>query len=224
MKTVAVIQPYFVPYAGYFRLFEAADYVVMFDCVQFPRRGWVHRNRFRLANGEYDWLTLALEKADRSASIASLRFAPYVKERLEETLPRFPLLASAKRNGDPSVDILFSMTTDLVTPYLIDVLRYFSNLLNLRFEPILSSSLQIDPTLRGQDRVIAIVQAMDGTRYVNPSGGRALYDTERFSASGIDLRFLTDYRGDTGSILARILTDRPEAVAADIRSQTLLLS
>jgi hypothetical protein len=48
MATVAVMQPYFMPYAGYFRLFCAADVFVMFDCVQFRRRGWVHRNRFPL--------------------------------------------------------------------------------------------------------------------------------------------------------------------------------
>jgi hypothetical protein len=39
------MQPYFVPYAGYFRLFAASDLFVIYDCVQFPRRGWVHRNR-----------------------------------------------------------------------------------------------------------------------------------------------------------------------------------
>jgi WbqC-like protein family len=43
--TVAIMQPYFLPYAGYSRLFAATDLFVVYDCVQFPRRGWVHRNR-----------------------------------------------------------------------------------------------------------------------------------------------------------------------------------
>jgi hypothetical protein len=43
--TIAVMQPYFIPYAGYFRLFAASDLFVIYDCVQFPRRGWVQRNR-----------------------------------------------------------------------------------------------------------------------------------------------------------------------------------
>jgi hypothetical protein len=38
--SVAIMQPYFIPYAGYFRLFAATDLFVIYDCVQFPRRGW----------------------------------------------------------------------------------------------------------------------------------------------------------------------------------------
>jgi hypothetical protein len=45
ISTVAIMQPYFIPYAGYFRLFAATDLFVIYDCVQFARRGWVHRNR-----------------------------------------------------------------------------------------------------------------------------------------------------------------------------------
>ena len=56
--TIAVMQPYFVPYAGYFRLFAATDLFVIYDCVQFPRRGWVHRNQLPGANGQPNWLTL----------------------------------------------------------------------------------------------------------------------------------------------------------------------
>ncbi len=223
MKTVAVIQPYFLPYAGYFRLFQAADCVVIFDCVQFPRRGWVHRNRFRLSNGEFDWLTLPIEKTDRSALIASLRFAPYAEKRLRESIRRFPILEKARIEGDPALGPLFEMGSGEVSPYLVGLLRYFSDRLQIRFDPIISSTLNIDPDLRGQERVIAIVEAVGGTRYVNPSGGRDLYDPARFNASNIDLRFLSEYTGDPGSILDRILNNGPEAVAAEILEQTILL-
>ena len=51
LTTIAVMQPCFVPYAGYVRLFAASDLLVVFDCVPFPRRGWVHRNRLPNARG-----------------------------------------------------------------------------------------------------------------------------------------------------------------------------
>ncbi|NNM99025.1 MAG: hypothetical protein HKL91_04390 [Candidatus Eremiobacteraeota bacterium] len=223
MKTVAVIQPYFLPYAGYFRLFEAADCVVIFDCVQFPRRGWVHRNRFRLANGDFDWLTLPIERAERSALIASLHFASDARERMKEAIRRFPVLERARAEQNPALEMLFKMDDDAVSSYLVDLLHYFSDRLQIRFEPIISSALNIDPVLRGQERVIAIVEAVGGTRYVNPSGGRSLYDPARFSDSKIELRFLSEYSGDAGSILERILNEGPEAVASDIREQTILL-
>ena len=62
MTTVAIMQPYFYPYAGYFRLFARADLFVVYDCVQFPRRGWVHRNRLTGADGQLQWLTLLLQQ------------------------------------------------------------------------------------------------------------------------------------------------------------------
>jgi len=55
---------------------------VLFDCVQFPRRGWVHRNRFATAAGHLDWLTLPLLKCPRETRIDELAFAPDAGLRL----------------------------------------------------------------------------------------------------------------------------------------------
>ncbi len=93
--TVAIMQPYFFPYAGYFRLFAASDLFVIYDCVQFPRRGWVHRNKLIDAAGEARWLTLPLEKAPQSVLIRDLRFPPNAGELLAERLQPFPLAAAA---------------------------------------------------------------------------------------------------------------------------------
>src|SRR5260370_23913658 len=70
------MQPYFTPYGGYFRLFAASDLFVIYDCVQFPQRGWVHRNRLVDRAGKERWLTLPLAKAPQSVLIADLRFPP----------------------------------------------------------------------------------------------------------------------------------------------------
>src|SRR5262245_11838347 len=93
---VAIMQPYFFPYAGYFRLFAASDLFVIYDCVQFPRRGWVHRNKLIDAAGEARWLTLPLEKAPQDVLIRDLRFPPDAAEQLAERLRPFPLAAGAR--------------------------------------------------------------------------------------------------------------------------------
>ena len=72
--TIAIMQPYFIPYAGYFRLFAVSDLLVIYDCVQFARRGWVHRNRLPDRSGVERWLTLPLAKAPQSVLIKDLRF------------------------------------------------------------------------------------------------------------------------------------------------------
>ena len=87
------MQPYFLPYAGYFRLFAAADEVVLLDTVQFPREGYVHRNRFRTAAGDLAWLTLPLAYRPLETQIRHIAFADEADRRLEAGLSAFPAFA-----------------------------------------------------------------------------------------------------------------------------------
>jgi hypothetical protein len=222
VTTVAVIQPYFYPYAGYFRLFAAADAVVMFDCVQFPRRGWVHRNRFTNANGQPAWLTLPLVKADREVRIDQLRFPHDARERIASQLLRFPVLERAFRSKHPSIDCVLDVGDGDVAAYLCRSVASVARELGLG-EPLLrSSTLAIDPALNGQDRVIAVVEAVGGKRYVNPSGGRALYDSAAFRSHGIALGFLTPYAASMDSVLSRMLLESHSSIAAEIRRENVV--
>lgn len=217
--TVAIMQPYFLPYAGYFRLFAAADLFVVYDCVQFPRRGWVHRNRLPDAHGRLAWLTLPLAKAPREARIADMRLAPDASTRLDEQLPRFPSLRSP--GTQPAARALIQALApreSALCDYLERVLRACCDALGLPFRVLRSSSLGIDPALRGADRIVAIARALGARRYVNAPGGRALYDAGHFAANGLELRFLTDYPGAPTSILQRLAAEPAEAVAAEIRA------
>ena len=119
MTTVAVMQPYFMPYVGYYRLFAAADVFVMYDCVQFPRRGWVHRNRFSTASGQLDWLTLPLSKCARDTRIDGLVFAPDAPERIASGLQRFPALEAARRDGSALLDLVTDLEETFEDGYLV---------------------------------------------------------------------------------------------------------
>jgi hypothetical protein len=223
VTTISVIQPYFVPYAGYFRLFAASDLVVMFDCVQFPRRGWVHRNRFALVSGELDWLTLPIAKAARDARIDQLRFPTDPRSRLETAMRRFPILDRALRTKNDLVEQILAVADHDVTAYLCALVAAGAARLGMSRPMLRSSTLPIDESLRGQDRVIAIVKHLGGTRYVNPSGGRDLYDARAFEGNGMELRFLTPYEGRMESILSRLLTEPDEQVAAEVSRETHLV-
>src|SRR3954465_13729467 len=98
---VAIMQPYFIPYAGYFRLFAACDLFVIYDCVQFPRRGWVHRNRLADESGAGGWLPLRLEKTPQDTLIRDLRFAPNARDVLTRDLLRFPGLRRLPGAAEP---------------------------------------------------------------------------------------------------------------------------
>lgn len=213
MTTVAVMQPYFMPYAGYFRLFAAADLFVVFDCVQFPRRGWVHRNRLPRADGKADWLTLPLARRPREALIRDMAFAADAAERMAAQCRRFPALA---RGDDPLVAATMAVGGSLVD-YLERLLGMAAARLGLPFNRVRSSAFGLADGLAGQERVIAAARAAGATRYVNLSGGVDLYDPAAFADAGLALAFLPPYRGPGWSILQRLLTEDAAAVAADIR-------
>ena len=99
MTTVAVMQPYFMPYAGYFRLFAAADVFVLFDCVQFPRRGWVHR---------FPGLDAARRRGsallDLVMSTDSNRIADYLRGQLKELTSMLGLSRPVVRSSELGID------------------------------------------------------------------------------------------------------------------------
>lgn len=209
------MQPYFIPYAGYFRLFAASDLFVIYDCVQFPRRGWVHRNKMFGADGRECWLTLPLAKMPRDVRIRDLSFSADAHAILEERMRRIPLLAAPRQ---PEREILDSLKRVIGTPvdYLERLLGEIVSYLGLRWHTIRSSSLQLPESLHGQDRIIEIARRVGATQYVNAPGGRALYAPERFSAAGIELRFLDLYPGPSSSILHRILEEDRRSLSDDI--------
>jgi hypothetical protein len=216
------MQPYFIPYAGYFRLFAAADVVVMFDCVQFPRRGWVHRNVLPTASGEPAWLTLPLAKAPQDVLIRDLSFADDAVPRLAAAATRFPLFDRALKAGQPFAERILELGGRDVATYLVGLVTHCTTLLGMQRPIVRSSTIPVPAELRAQDRVLAILRALGATAYVNPSGGRALYDRDAFNAAGIDLGFLTPYGGSSASILTRVLTEPCDAIAREIRSETVV--
>ena len=214
MTTVAIMQPYFVPYAGYFRLFAAADVVALLDCVQFPRRGWVHRNQLPDAGGQPRWLTLPLAKAPQTAHIAEMTLATDAAARLAEAMRRFPSLAMNQPLRGAVAD-----AGGTLVPYLERTLGVACETLGLPFRTIRTSSLSIDPGLRAEDRILAIAERLGAATYLNLAGGRDLYDSEHFAARGITLRFLDDWQGSYWSILHRLMCEPAADIAADIRAQ-----
>src|SRR5438552_2824890 len=59
--TFGIMQPYFLPYIGYWQLLAAVDRFVVYDNIQYVKQGWINRNRF-LRNGAGAFFTVPLKK------------------------------------------------------------------------------------------------------------------------------------------------------------------
>jgi hypothetical protein len=208
------MQPYFIPYAGYFRLFAASDLFVIYDCVQFPRRGWVHRNQLIDSSGVRHWLTLPLEKAPQSVLIRDLRFAPDATALLANRLSPFRL--SSDREGARQILAALPKVHGTPVDYIEGLLHDIAAYLGLRWNVMRSSALNVPAELHGQDRILEIARRLGARRYVNAPGGRGLYDPAAFRDASVELDFLPEYPGPTASILSRLLMEERDDLLRDI--------
>ncbi len=195
------MQPYFFPYAGYFRLLYAGDHFVIFDCVQFPRRGRVHRTQLPGPTGKVEWLTLPLAPHRREVLIRDLTFAPDARASLNKRLARYPWLADDGGLTAERLRAYLYGPLGSVPDFLEAGLKLVADLLGLKPTFSRSSALALDPALKAQERVIAIVRGVGGSHYVNSPGGRHIYDDNSFADAGLRLSFLDVYRGPNTYLL-----------------------
>ena len=220
------MQPYFLPYIGYFQLMSAVDKFVLLDDVAFINGGWINRNRI-VVNGRLHWLTLPLAKASQNRRINEIeiiddrawkgkmlrtveltyRQAPFVSQ----ILPRFAEMLDQARGS------LFTC----LSRQLLQVTAYIG--IDVKTE--VSSVIAAKDGRSGQERILDICAREKATCYVNPPGGRNLYDGAAFASAGIELLFLKPnldklplrHSGREGpglSILDLLMLNSPETIRA----------
>lgn len=219
------MQPYLFPYAGYYRLLAAADLFLIFDCVQFARRGRSHRCEVPRTDGRTEWLTLPLALARRETSIDRIVLAADARARFDERLRHLPWIAAAGGPAARRVRSWLQAPLDgrPLVDYLEFTLRETAALLQLPASIARSSMLALGPELRGPARVIAAVQAVQGSHFINAPGGVGLYDAATFAAAGLRLSFLTPYTGRFPHLLPALLQTPPQEIADDISRTTELM-
>lgn len=191
MKTVAIMQPYFFPYTGYWQLIRAADLFVIYDDVNYIKGGWINRNRL-LINGHPTFITAPLQHASPHKRICdtALLPAPAWRDKLvkmiDNTYRRSPFFSEVF----PIIEQLIRHDDDNLATYLAHQLQTLSAFMGIDTEWVISSRRYGNESLSGQARVLDICRIEGATSYINLPGGRSLYDPKVFHEAGIDLRFI----------------------------------
>ena len=190
MKT-GIMQPYFLPYLGYFQLINACDSFVVYDNIQFTKKGWIHRNRM-LLNGKDMMFTLPL-KNDSDYLNVDQRFLGenYEKEKAK-------ILGQVKssyskalhfKTAFPIIEDIFNDSERNLFAFIFNALKKINNYLDITTPLIVSSTIDIDHSLKGKHKVIALIKKLGADTYINPIGGMELYSKDEFSENGIALQF-----------------------------------
>lgn len=184
------MQPYFLPYIGYWQLLAAVDRFVVYDNIQYAKKGWINRNRF-LRNGADAFFTVPLKKGSDFLNVADRSLA-------DDFDPKTLLnpLAAAYRKA-PFFDAVFPMIETIVTAgprnlfeYLHHSLVVTADYLEIPTPIVVSSTVAIDHGLKSERKVLAICNALGATRYLNFVGGRDLYSPSTFARNGVELSFI----------------------------------
>lgn len=188
---LAVMQPYFMPYLGYWQLLAAVDRFVVLDDVAFIQRGWVNRNRI-LVNGESHLFTLPLRSASQNRRINELELAVDASwlRRFRSTLRQSYQRAPYFEETSALLDPILNKCSDLLLPLLLDSIHAVAGHLEIGTSLALASALDPDRRNHGQERILDLCRRENATAYYNLPGGKALYDSEAFQRAGILLRFV----------------------------------
>ena len=188
---VAIMQPYFLPYIGYWQLIADADAFVIYDNIKYTKHSWINRNRF-LLNGEPRVFSLPLRHGPDEADVIEREIAGnYLPQdlmrRFEGAYKKAPHYAETM---EVIVRVLWCKDVNLFG-YIRNSVEEIAGHLGITTPIIRSSAIEIDHmNLKSQDKVLAICKALNATEYVNASGGVELYDRIKFQEQGIRLDFI----------------------------------
>lgn len=189
---IAIMQPYIFPYIGYFQLINAVDKFVVYDNIQFTKKGWINRNRM-LVNAKDEYFTLPLKKDSDYLNVDQRKLADTFPAEKIKLLRK---ITEAYKKAEYFEPVFLLLQTIINTEeenlfrFIYQSLQAVCKYLDIKTEFVVSSTIPIDHSLKAQDKVIAICKALDATHYINPIGGVELYSKEAFAHNDIELSFI----------------------------------
>lgn len=190
-KKIGIMQPYFLPYMGYWQLLNYVDEFVLYDNIQYTKKGWINRNRF-LQNGSDALFSLPL-KADSD-------FLPVTERELSETFDREKLIRQLREayrkaphfaENFPVIGEIINCPHNNLFDYIENSILKICDYLDITTPIVISSEIPIQhEALKAKDKVMALCHALGAPNYINPIGGLDLYDRASFQKDGINLSFM----------------------------------
>lgn len=189
---IGIMQPYFLPYIGYFQLINYVDVFVVYDSIEFSKKGWINRNRI-LKNGTDDYITLPLKKGsdylninERELSDAFANERTKMIRRISELYRKAPEFS----NVFPLFNEILSFEKSNLFEFVYHSLQKITDFLGMQEKLVISSEVKANHDLKSPDRIYDLCKELKADTYVNPIGGLEMYNQAEFAAEGLQLQFL----------------------------------
>jgi hypothetical protein len=194
---LAIMQPYFFPYIGYFQLMNAVDKFVVFDDIQYIRHGWINRNRILSPNLEKEWqyFNVPLAKHSKKELIKNIKIVPTEEWKLFFIAN----LGYYKKIRAPYYNIVLDIVkeciyfkTNYITELNLHSLEIITKFLNIQFDSVLSSTqdFNYNDVNHAGDWAFEISKQMNASVYINPIGGEELFNRDKFINRHMKIKFI----------------------------------
>jgi hypothetical protein len=187
---LGIMQPYFLPYIGYFQLIAAVDVFILYDNIKYTKKGWINRNRM-LLNSEPCMFSVNLKRGSDSSHIVQRELAnEFNKNKLLNQFKGAYSKAPYFNKTFQLLEKIVSFDEENLFKYIHHSLLEICSHLCIETEIKVSSELAINHDLKAQDKVIALCDYCKANTYINSIGGTGLYNKDEFRKRGITLQFI----------------------------------
>lgn len=191
---IALQQPYFLPYLGYFALIKHTTHWIVFDTPQFIRQGWIQRNRILKPVEGWQYIGVPIEKHSRDIAIKDIKIRQTEKwgEKILAQLEHYKKKAPYYSETIKLVEKIVLNNTDSIVEMNVNALSLVCNYLNIDFSYQIysESDFRVDRVNNPDEWALETCKILGAKIYYNLSGGIEFYDSEKYKQNGIELYFL----------------------------------
>jgi hypothetical protein len=188
MTVVAIHQPQYLPWLGYFGKLDRCDVFCLLDTVQYKKNEFQNRNRIKTADG-WQWLTVPVtyrfpQRIDEVGVNQTVDWQRKHLQALKTNYSKAPFFETYYA----SFEEFYQQSYEFLVQVNVACIQLLMELLGLERKLVLASSLQVnteDPTLR----LVQICQALGGAAYLSGKDGAKYMDVDMFADHQIDVLF-----------------------------------
>lgn len=194
------MQPYFLPYLGYFSLIKHADMFILLDEVQFIRHGWIERNRILKQNAGWLYIQVPLIKNTSYPLIKELKIdnSQKWKEKILAQVVPYKKKAPNYYKVVALLNSIFEKEYNDIVSLNKEVLMVVCNYLGFpkEIEVFSQMNLEIDKPNAPDEWALNICKSLKGAdEYWNSQGGADFFDLTKYDNANIKLHFLNMHLG-----------------------------
>lgn len=194
MKKVAIMQPYFFPYLGYFSLIKHTDEYILFDTVQFMRHGWIERNRILKQDGSWIYIKVPLKRHDRETLIKDVEI-----DNSQTWAGKILAQLTVYKKSAPNYHQVISLVKEVLAEEHEDIVSLNRRCIeavceylgiNADIKTFSKMKISVEKPNASDEWALNICKALGGVdEYWNSPNGIAFFDRTKYEEAGIELKF-----------------------------------